>query len=87
MSLDKNGDGTLTVQEVRDSMDKCGVKIPADLEELMKDVDSDGSGTIDYTEFIAATLDKKIYIQEDVCWAAFRVFDLDGNGICTLISL
>ncbi len=61
-------------------MHKCNINIPTDLEELMKDIDSDGSGSIDYTEFIAATVDKKVYIQEDVCWAAFRVFDLDGNG-------
>lgn len=29
----------------------------------MRDVDSDGSGVIDYTEFVAATLDKRQYIQ------------------------
>lgn len=43
---------------------KAGIKdIPSDLEQLMRDVDSDGSGVIDYTEFIAATLDKRLYIQ------------------------
>lgn len=35
------------------------MSLPADLEEIMRDVDSDGSGAIDYTEFIAATIDKK----------------------------
>ncbi|KAL8448133.1 hypothetical protein Emed_004003 [Eimeria media] len=25
-------------------------------------------------------MDRKLYMKEDVCWAAFRVFDLDGNG-------
>ncbi|KAF4668452.1 hypothetical protein FOL46_001949 [Perkinsus olseni] len=79
-ALDENGDGTLTVQEIKEGMRSLDVSLPADLEEIMKDVDSDGSGAIDYTEFIAATIDKKTYIQEDVCWAAFRVFDLDGNG-------
>ena len=43
-------------------------------------MDSDGSGAIDYTEFIAATLDRRQYLKEDVCWAAFQVFDRDGNG-------
>merc|ERR1719460_3196858 len=54
--------------------------MPADLKQIMQEVDSDGSGVIDYTEFLAATLDKKQYIQEDVCWAAFRVFDQNGDG-------
>lgn len=38
-------------------------ELPSDLEQLMNDVDSDGSGVIDYTEFVAATLDKRQYIQ------------------------
>eukprot|EP00922_Rhytidocystis_sp_ex-Travisia-forbesii_P049188 GHVS01073256.1.p1 GENE.GHVS01073256.1~~GHVS01073256.1.p1 ORF type:complete len:638 (-),score=86.27 GHVS01073256.1:710-2623(-) len=81
MALDENGDGTLTVQEIRRGLRNSGLKeIPIDLDQLMQEVDSDGSGVIDYTEFIAASLDKRQYIQEDVCWAAFRVFDLDANG-------
>lgn len=81
LALDEDGDGSITLQELRTGLKKAGMKdIPSDLEQLMNDVDSDGSGVIDYTEFVAATLDKRQYIQEDVCWAAFRVFDLDGNG-------
>merc|ERR1712146_779799 len=49
-------------------------------QQIMEEVDSDGSGVIDYTEFLAATLDKKSYMQEDVCWSAFRVFDRNGDG-------
>merc|ERR1711933_14487 len=49
----------------------------------MKDVDSDGSGVIDYTEFLAATLDQQVYLKEDVCWSAFRVFDRNGDGKIT----
>merc|ERR1719248_194813 len=81
LQLDDNGDGLLSVQEMRDGLTKAGLKeIPPDLQQIMEEVDSDGSGVIDYTEFLAATLDKKHYMQEDVCWAAFRVFDRDGNG-------
>ncbi|KAL8426512.1 hypothetical protein Efla_004877 [Eimeria flavescens] len=81
LALDEDGDGSITLHELRTGLKKAGIKdIPSDLEQLMKDVDSDGSGVIDYTEFVAATLDKRQYIQANVCWAAFRVFDLDGNG-------
>merc|ERR1719258_635107 len=65
-------------------MIKAGIKdIPDNLMEIMKDVDSDGSGVIDYTEFLAATVSRKAYMQEDIVWAAFRVFDLDGDGQIT----
>eukprot|EP00435_Cladocopium_sp_Y103_P062139 s640_g23.t1 len=89
MGLDKNGDGLLTPAELKEGLQKAGLKeIPPDLQAIMEDVDADGSGVIDYTEFLAATLDRRQYIQEDVCWSAFRVFDrmlggiptVDGNG-------
>jgi calcium-dependent protein kinase len=81
MALDANGDGKLTINEMKDGIKKAGLKeIPPDLQQIMEDVDSDGSGVIDYTEFLAATLDKRTYLKEDVCWSAFRVFDRNGDG-------
>ncbi|CAK8989836.1 unnamed protein product [Durusdinium trenchii] len=80
-SLDKNGDGLLTHSELKDGLGKAGLKeIPPDLAAIMDGVDADGSGVIDYTEFLAATLDRQQYMKEDVCWAAFRVFDRNGDG-------
>jgi calcium-dependent protein kinase len=79
-ALDVNGDGTLTYQEVVETMKTQKLEVPADLLEIMKDIDSDGSGQIDYTEFVAATLDKRMYISKENAWIAFRQFDLDGDG-------
>jgi len=81
LALDADGDGKLTVAEMKEGIHKSGLKeIPEDLQKIMEGVDSDGSGEIDYTEFLAATLDKKQYMQEDVCWQAFRMFDKNGDG-------
>jgi len=81
LSLDENGDGLLTLQEMKEGLEKSGLKeIPPDLKQIMENVDSDGNGVIDYTEFLAATLDQRSYLQEGVCWAAFRIFDLNGDG-------
>jgi calcium-dependent protein kinase len=82
-ALDGNGDGSLTHDEMRAAMQQHKIDLPDDLEKIMMSIDSDRSGRIDYTEFIAATLDKQTYIQEDACWAAFRVFDIDGDGVIT----
>ncbi|CAE7221325.1 CPK2 [Symbiodinium microadriaticum] len=57
-----------------------------DAEDILQAIDCNGSGSLDYTEFLAATLDQKVYMQRDlsdVCWAAFRIFDLDGDGKIT----
>ena len=79
-ALDSDGSGNLSFREVREGMLKSNVPIPADLDQLLGELDTDGSGKIDYTEFIAATMDRKTYMREDVLWAAFRVFDVDGSG-------
>jgi len=81
MALDDNGDGLLTLVELKEGLAKAGLKeIPPDLQQLMEEIDSDGSGVIDYTEFLAATLEQRSYVQEDVCWSAFRLFDRNGDG-------
>jgi len=81
LQLDKNGDGSLTIIEMKSGLADAGLKdIPPDLEQILKDVDVDGSGIIDYTEFLAATLDKKQFVKEDVLWSAFRTFDRNGDG-------
>merc|ERR1712039_541653 len=67
MALDGNGDGLLTAAEMKEGLKKSGLKeMPPDLQAIMQDIDSDGSGVIDYTEFLAATLDKRSYVKKDV---------------------
>merc|ERR1740121_164720 len=76
-----NGDGSVTLAELKEGIEKSGLKdIPADFQDILAGIDSDGSGQIDYTEFLAATLDKKVYEKEETLWAAFRVFDKNGDG-------
>eukprot|EP00439_Symbiodinium_sp_Y106_P051772 s953_g6.t3 len=87
-ALDMNGDGFLTTTELKDGITKARARSPTiDLQAIMEGVDADGSGLIDYTEFLAATLDRKVYLQRDVCFAAFSVFDRDGDGCITLDEL
>jgi len=80
LAIDKNGDGTLTLEEIQQGSLQHNVQLPPDFAQIFASMDSDGSGCIDYTEFIAATVEKRTYMQEDICWGAFRIFDLDGNG-------
>jgi len=81
MSLDANNDGVVNFQELQDGISKFGMQdVPGQIEELMEEIDVDQSGQIDYTEFLAAALDKKYVMEERVCWAAFQVFDHDGSG-------
>ena len=42
--------------------------------------DTDGSGSIDYSEWIAATINKKKVLTNEKLEYAFNLFDRNGNG-------
>uniref|UniRef100_A0A7S2I8K5 non-specific serine/threonine protein kinase n=1 Tax=Zooxanthella nutricula TaxID=1333877 RepID=A0A7S2I8K5_9DINO len=80
-ALDRDGNGHITVPELRDAFDKAGVQIPSDIS--FASMGTDGNDTIEYTEFLALALDKRKVLKEDVVWEAFKVFDSDGSGTVT----
>jgi len=51
-----------------------------ELANIFSQIDVDGSGYIDYTEFIAATMDLKKASSEHLLERAFEKFDADGSG-------
>lgn len=82
-ALDQDGDGRLSPEELRQGLQEKNLAVPAEFDEILKSIDMNQSGHLDYTEFVAATMDKKLYHQRDTLWAAFRLFDLDGDGKIT----
>lgn len=87
LCMDANGDGTVSIKELKQALKASNAKIPSDLSLLLKEIDTDGSGVIDYTEFLAATMDKKLYHQEKVVWQAFKRFDVDDSGTIDIQEL
>lgn len=51
-----------------------------EVDRILKSADSDGSGEIDYSEWIVATTDKKRLLTDEKLMVAFKVFDKDGGG-------
>lgn len=80
LQMDRNSDGTLSLKELKAGLQQAGVRCPRNLEKMLEEADTDGSGVVDYTEFLAATMDKKLYHQESAVWVAFKKFDLDNSG-------
>jgi len=87
IKLDVNEDGQLSQQEIVDGIRRLGGSLPSDFTEVLTGIDTDGSGVIDYTEFLAASIDQKLYCQEQSCREAFSIFDLDGDGTIALDEL
>ena len=43
-------------------------------------IDLDGNGTIDYTEFVMATINEKNLVTNERLLQAFKMFDKDNSG-------
>ena len=59
----------------------------ADVDGLMRVMDSNKNGMIDYTEFIAGCLQSYTYLKENHLKTAFAYYDKDGNGTISLEEL
>ena len=78
--IDVNGDGMLTLDELKNAISQNPEVHVMNIEQIFKTIDTDNSGVINYTEFLAASIDKRIYLQEDKLRDAFKLFDEDKSG-------
>eukprot|EP00658_Telonema_sp_P-2_P080734 TRINITY_DN80_c0_g1_i8.p1 TRINITY_DN80_c0_g1~~TRINITY_DN80_c0_g1_i8.p1 ORF type:complete len:289 (-),score=107.37 TRINITY_DN80_c0_g1_i8:177-1043(-) len=87
--FDKDGDGTITTKELGTVMRSLGQNpTQAELQDLINEVDADGSGTIDFPEFLNLMVRKmKDTDSEKEINEAFKVFDKDGNGFISAAEL
>ena len=87
--FDKDGDGTITTEELGTVMRSLGQNpSEAELQDMINEGDADGDGTIDFPEFLAMmALKVKDTDAEQEIRAAFRVFDKDGNGFISAEEL
>jgi calcium-dependent protein kinase len=81
LALDADGDGRLSPAELREGLAQSGLGLSEqELLEILDGVDVNGNGTIEYTEFLAATVDRSKCWEEGMCQHVFHVFDWDGDG-------
>ena len=80
--LDKDGDGAMTTEELDAVMRSLGQNpTEAELQDMIYEVDADGNGTIDFSEFLSLVGRKmKDTDTEEELVEAFKVFDRGGNG-------
>jgi calcium-dependent protein kinase len=76
-SLDTNGDGKLSREELLCGLEASNSELIA---EIMRQVDTDKNGYIDLEEFLVAAFNQQTLLSRENMKKAFDMFDLDGNG-------
>jgi calcium-dependent protein kinase len=81
-AMDLNGDGKLSKDEIQQGFAQYFGRSLNDREvdEMFEKVDADGSGAIDYSEFVVATMNEKSLLSNNKLQTAFKMFDKDGGG-------
>lgn len=84
-TFDKNMDGRLSHNEIIDGfknhVNHFNMKQhEKELAKIIKKIDQDKSGFIEYEEFVRAAINKKELLSEQNLLNAFKLFDKDGSG-------
>ena len=85
ISIDTDGDGKLSREELEKGYSKAKIKI--DIDHILKTCDADGNGFIDYSEFITATLNWEKSLSAKRLEEAFKAYDTDASGTITMDEL
>jgi len=77
-ALDRDGDGMVSHKELRNILStKMGTD---ELEQVLDAMDVDGSGQMEYSEFLATAFDRKLLFRDDLILQVFRALGRDESG-------
>ena len=86
--IDRNSDGKITIEDLTKAYEEAGEKIDKkDLEEIIKMVDFDRNGFIEYDEFIRVCIPEDRLFTENNLKDAFDLFDTDKKGKISYLNV
>lgn len=83
-SLDADRDGRLSEEDLQKGFGQLFPGGAEDVRAILSSMDGDGSGYVDYHEFLTAAINWKQILTTQVMESAFNAFDKDGNGTIDL---
>ena len=86
--IDKDNSGVIEMCEIPGIFEQVGIKPKeGEVEKIWNSLDFHQDGVINYTEFLAATLNAIDFSQDEHLWGVFQYFDSDGSGYITTESV
>jgi len=82
---DTNGDGVLSREEIVNGYRKTYGKVDEnEIDNMIKSIDLDGNGVIDYNEFLTCSMNQEKIMRNDNLKMCFDEFDTDHSGKISL---
>ena len=78
--VDQDHSGMISLKELRDLLQNHTEISDEAVDKIFRGINKDKSSSISYSEFLAAAVDRKFYVQESHAREAFRRLDVDNTG-------
>ena len=86
--IDDDKSGFLEFDEIKAVIEKSGSKLESsEIDKIIKEIDFVGNNKINYSEFLAATIEADKFITDEKLRAIFNTFDVDQTGFITSKNL
>ena len=86
-AIDKDNSGQITPEELKEAIETAGEEGEAAMHDILKNVDLNENGKIEYSEFLAAAVDRTTLVTPANVQFAFRHIDVDSSGVVTRTKL
>jgi len=87
LSMDRENRGTVTHSQMKSILEEHFNIDSIEAEAVFEKMDSDNDGEIAYSEFLAAALQGRLKVHEDILRTTFSKFDHTGDGTITVEDL
>ena len=80
-AIDYDHTGKINIDELNKAFKQCNVNVSQEeLQKIIAYSDDHGTGKIEYTDFIVASINQKKLLDKDRLVTAFKYFDVDDSG-------
>lgn len=87
-AMDEDKNGKLSAKELYNALQIAELNIPKDkIQEIIYEIDHNENQEVNYTEFIAATIDTKAVINENKVYMLFKELDQDDDGFISVENI
>ena len=82
---DRGNTGEITVDDLKRVLKESHFgSTQQEIDKILEELGINDQDTIRYSEFLAATMDSKLYLSKETIWTAFKFFDIDNSNAITV---